>query len=270
MKALWPFQVTAEDQARDNMRRGIRRQLLCMPTGSGKTHVAMSIVKQAADKGSRCMFVADRQFLVAQTSERFTEAGIPHGVAMSDKTFGRRERIQVASAQTLETRGFLLDGDLFDDQYVSPLPDLVIVDECHEIRRALVDKLVEHDIRTIGLSATPLTRGLGTIYETVLNVTTTDKLLTDINPDTGHPYLAPLHVIAPEVDIDTLGIRTTSSGEWGKGRGRGPDRSNCRRRRRGMGAADRPMVRRARQDARLFGFGRGRRAVRPHVPSRGP
>ena len=88
----------------------MRRQVLCAPTGSGKTEIAMSIIEEAADKGNRILFIVDRQNLVRQTSERFFNAGLRHGVAMGAETFGRQEPIQVASAQTLERRGFLTAG----------------------------------------------------------------------------------------------------------------------------------------------------------------
>ena len=176
---------------------GDGRYLLEDYTVCHNTEVAMSIVFDMAAKGTRCMFVADRQTLVSQTSQRFAGAGIAHGVLMGQNTFGEHERILVCSAQTIERRG-----------WPANLPDLVFFDECHEIRKALVETAKERDLRLIGLSATPLTVGLDKWYETIVNVTTTSKLI-------GDGYLAPLKVVGPKTIVDTDGL-AVSAGEWKK------------------------------------------------------
>ena len=53
----------------------------------------MSIVQDAEAKGSRILFVCDRQTLVDQTSDRFAANGIRHGVAMGKQTRNTSERI---------------------------------------------------------------------------------------------------------------------------------------------------------------------------------
>ena len=214
MIRLYPFQEKSKEALRANLRRGIRRQILCSPTGSGKTEIAMSLVQDAASKGSRVVFICDRQALVTQTSERFTANDILHGVAMSDQTRGRRNNIQVASAQTLEKRGFWFGGtqkqyDLFGNLISDnePVPDLVVWDECHEIRKAIAAYILEHDLVLLGLSATPLTDGLDEIYEEIVNVTTTNQLIKDA-------YLAPVHVVNAQAEVDVKGVDVSSNGEW--------------------------------------------------------
>ena len=207
---LWPFQVEAKEALRANMRRGIRRQVLCSPTGSGKTECAMSIIEDALARGSRALFIADRQTLVLQTSERFGAAGIPHGVIMGNQTRGLYQAAQIASAQTLEKRGFELangsDTNLFAENGRRPV-DLAIVDECHEVRQKVIDYLTESDIPTIGLSATPFAPALGKHYQAVVNVTTTNKLVRD-------GYLAPLQIVYPEKEVNVDGLSVNSMGEW--------------------------------------------------------
>ena len=202
---LYPYQERCKEALRVNMRNKVRRQILCAPTGSGKTEIAMSIIKDAEAKGSRVIFICDRQTLVNQTSERFTKAGIRHGVAMGDSTFGRGEQIQVISAQTAERRGFLMAGSEIDPlisiaetTYATPAIDLAIWDECDEVRERMKDMLVNNNIRTIGMTATPFREGLSEIYEDVVNVITTNELLND-------GYLCPVDVIAPEAEVDVKG-----------------------------------------------------------------
>lgn len=200
---LYPYQKDAVQALRDGINRGLRRQVLCAPTGSGKTEIAMRIVADAMLKGSRCVFVADRQVLVEQTSGRFASSSIKHRIVMGEHTprwmqrLVQEEQTLVCSAQTLESRGFGWVGR----------PDLVIIDECHEIRKKLVAAVKEEDICTIGLSATPFVPKLGKHYEDVVNVTTTNELVR-----TG--YLAPLKVVGAQDEVDVAGLRLTNSGEW--------------------------------------------------------
>lgn len=196
---LYPFQLKAVDALRRNIKKGVRRQILCSPTGSGKTVCAMEIVRSAQMKGKRSIFVCDRQTLVNQTSKRFDQFGILHGVTMGDYTRGRSNNTQVASAQTLEKRKFWFTGDR--------KPDLVVIDEAHEIRKGIVEYVKEHNLVTIGMSATPLTPGLADIYEDVVNVTSTVQLIKE-------EYLAPLHVVAAQAEVDVDGVKVTSTGEW--------------------------------------------------------
>ncbi len=115
---LRDYQSASIELLREGIRDGHPRQILCAPTGSGKTLVGAYLIAEAAAKGSKAAFVCDRVALVNQTSKVFTEFGIPHGVAQGQNTFGRSLPVQVCSAQTIEARGFWPDLDL------------VIVDQC--------------------------------------------------------------------------------------------------------------------------------------------
>ena len=115
-------------------------------------------------------------------------------MAQGANTYGRAEPIQVCSAQTLEKRGFW------------PGLDLLIIDECHTRRKQITEFAVQWGGVVIGLSATPFTRGLGEIYSHVVNVTTTDKLVSE-------EWLAPLKVYAA-TEIDMTGAAKNTGGEW--------------------------------------------------------
>ena len=142
----------------------------------------------------RVAFVCDRRTLVKQTSERFAEYGIPHGVAMAEKTFGRSMPIQICSAQTIEKRGFW------------PALDLLIIDEAHTQRKKVLKFAESWGGPVIGLTATPLTEGLGQWYSKVINAVTTDRLLAD-------GYLARLKIYAA-TEIDMAGAKKGNDGEW--------------------------------------------------------
>lgn len=192
---LREYQTQAVDGLRDGIRAGHRSQILCAPTGSGKTVIAAHLMQEARTKGSKVAFVVDRVNLVDQTSQTLDNYGISHGIVQA-KHWRRAgyEQIQICSAQTIEKRGFF------------PELDLLIVDECHTTRKTTAELIKSRpSLRVVGLTATPFTKGLGEIYSNVVNVTTTDKLVDD-------KFLVPLKMYAA-TSVDMTGAKVIA-GEW--------------------------------------------------------
>ena len=52
----------------------------------------------------------------------------------------------------------------------------MVVDECHIMRKATTRMVMARDGWTLGLSATPFTKGMGDVYTNVVNAVTTDRL----------------------------------------------------------------------------------------------
>ena len=117
---LYPHQAAGIEATRQAARAGHKRQILCAPTGSGKTECAIYLLDEARKRGSRVAFIVDSIPLVRQTHNRLSLYGIPHGIAQGRKnTRGGGEKVQVWSAQTAEARNLIKRGI-----------DLVIFDEC--------------------------------------------------------------------------------------------------------------------------------------------
>lgn len=191
---LRDYQQESIERLRHNIRRGVMTQVLCAPTGSGKTVCAAHLLHECYEKGKRAIFIADRVPLIDQTSATLDQYGIPHGIIQADHWRWRPyERIQVASAQTLARRNW-------------PDVDLIIVDECHTIHRTVVQRIARRDVVTIGLTATPFTRGLGRYYDAVVSVTTTNRLIAE-------GRLASFRVFAAS-EPDMTGAETNRMGEW--------------------------------------------------------
>lgn len=192
---LYDYQSRAVEALRDNIRSGIKRQILCAPTGSGKTVIATHMIGEAARRGSRAIFVCDRIALIDQTSGTFDGEGIRHGVIQGDHwRYRPHHEIQVASAQTLARRGWP-DG-----------LDLIIVDEAHTMHDVVRERIMRDDVIAIGLTATPFAQGMGDVYQAIVSVTTTYDLI-------DQRRLAPFEVFAPS-EPDMTGARTNSFGEW--------------------------------------------------------
>ena len=203
---LYPHQAAGIEDTRSAARAGHKRQILCAPTGSGKTECAIYLIDEARKRGSRVAFIVDSIPLVRQTHNRLSLYGIPHGIAQGRKnTRGGDELVQVWSAQTAEARNLIKRG-----------LDLVIFDECHVRREKLMRQAAEDDIHVLGLTATPLTKRLGDYYSHVTNVVTTDWLLNNVNPQTEQPYLAPLRIYSgvATTEIDMEGAEIGSDGEY--------------------------------------------------------
>lgn len=191
---LRAHQVHVLDMLREAMRRH-RAVILYGPTGFGKTEVSISLMDAVRAKGYRAAFMVDRIVLTEQASERLARYGIEHGVLQSGHgRYRPEEQLQVCSVQTLEARGSF------------PAVDLLVVDECHTQRESVREFIRHHPtMRVVGLSATPLTRGLGQTYETVVNAVTTQQLVDD-------GLLVPLRIFVAR-QIDMTGARKVA-GEW--------------------------------------------------------
>jgi len=137
----------------------------------------------------------DRIVLVDQTSLRLGKYGIDHGVMQSGHWRWRpHERIQICSAQTLEARGDFPDIDL------------LIIDEAH-VSRAGTRKFIKNNpqVKVIGLTATPFTKGLGDIYTHIVGASPTGELI-----EKG--WLTKLKVFVAK-EIDMSGAKKVA-GEW--------------------------------------------------------
>lgn len=191
---LRPYQSDAFEQAREHIRQGKRRILICAPTGGGKTVLASAIMEMAREKGNRANFVVDRLSLVDQTSETFARYGLDHGVIQGEHPLYRPSAgIQVCSVQTVSRRGW-------------PESRLDVFDEAHVLHKAHKARIEQGGTIVIGLTATPFSKGLGKYFDAVVNVTTTRKLIEQ-------GWLAPYRIFSC-AEPDMSGVKVRSTGEW--------------------------------------------------------
>lgn len=195
MLELRKYQVESLEKLREGFAKGHRSQILYSPTGGGKTEMAIALLDATKKKGNKAAMLLDRIILCDQTSQRLERYKIDHGVLQSGHwRYRPHENIQVCSAQTIEKRGSF------------PGLSLLIVDECHAMRKQTIDFINNNpEIRVVGLSATPFTKGIGKVYQNVVSTVNTSELV-------DQKVLAPLRVfIAKEVDM--TGVKKVA-GEW--------------------------------------------------------
>lgn len=186
---LRDYQSLAIEQAREAIRSGSKNILICAPTGAGKTVLASHLIKECDAKGRRANFVVDRVSLIQQTGDTFDKYGIEHGVIQaSHPRFAPSRNVQICSVQTVRRRKW-------------PESSLDLIDECHVMDKMVTARVGKRERITVGLTATPFAKGLGKLYDSVVNVTTTNRLIEQ-------GFLSPYRIYScEEPDMDGVPIR---------------------------------------------------------------
>ena len=192
---LREHQVEALDRVKQGFEAGHTRQLLYAATGFGKTELSIALMDEYAKGYQRSAMVMDRIVLVEQTSLRLGKYKIDHGVLQAGHwRYKPSERIQICSIQTLAKRKKM------------EAPELLIYDECHVNYQSVVDYIKDNPTtKVLGLSATPFTKGLASLYTNVVSAIPTEHLV-----EKG--FLCSLKVYIAK-QIDMTGAKKVA-GEW--------------------------------------------------------
>ena len=132
----------------------VNHVMLQMPTGTGKTIVFTSIVKdilfwcQGHATDAKILIIAHRKELIEQASSKLI--GIPHGIIQSGHSMNLKLPIQVASIQTFMSRRNY-------DKMCTIRFDFIIIDEAHHSMAPGYQKLwnMYPNSKKLGVTATP-------------------------------------------------------------------------------------------------------------------
>ncbi len=179
---LRDYQIKAIDGLRDGYRRGVRRLLLHLATGGGKTRCFSEVLKGAHAKGTMALVVVRGRKLIKQASDRLRRDGVPHGIIMAGAENATFERIRVCSIDTLYSRRH------------APEAALIVIDEAHQTTGEGYKWFLEQYPRALilAVTATPhLKRGMRHVADEVIRPITAREL-------TEQGYLVPLRYWTPE------------------------------------------------------------------------
>jgi superfamily II DNA or RNA helicase len=148
------------------------RILIVGPTGSGKTVVAVQLIRDAIQRHGKVLFIAHRVELINQAKQRLIDHGVPGasiGTIRANDKENRCAPVQVASVQTLVRREF-------------PCADLVFIDEAHHAAARSYRKILEAypEALVFGLTATPYRldgKPLGDLFEEIVESAKASELI---------------------------------------------------------------------------------------------
>ena len=170
---LRPYQSDVIEKCTAAFSKGHRRILIQASTGAGKTIIAAEFISMITALGNTVLFLAHRQEIINQTSEKLDTFNIPHGVIMANHPRKNNHAVQVASIQTISRRL----GSL-------PPATVIFIDEAHlscsNSYKAI--KVLYPDATIIGLTATPTRtdgKGLGEMYSIIIECVEMARLIEE-------------------------------------------------------------------------------------------
>lgn len=173
--SLRPYQEESLQTSRDKYKAGVTRQLIALPTGTGKTVVFASI-RRYFEFQNRMMFLVHREELAQQAADKLRKwnPGVSVGVEMGDRWASPSDMLVVASVQTLGRQGSPRLARFNPNEF-----DAVVCDEAHHSTASTYRTVFSHfglmepysKRLLLGVTATP-NRGdgvpLGEIYDEIV------------------------------------------------------------------------------------------------------
>lgn len=163
--SLRDYQLALLDGIRAEWAAGRKNVCVWLPTGGGKTECAVSLAQTEKDAGGHTLFIVDRVKLCGQGAARFSKYGLLADIVRADDTIVRGYApVTVASVQSLRARK--------DHNYIQDLLQrvtLIIIDEAHiHFKHHDVVLKAIPNARVVGLTATPLSDGMGKRYQAMV------------------------------------------------------------------------------------------------------
>lgn len=196
---LRPYQQEAREAVKQDWKSGIKRTLLVLPTGCGKTIVFAKIVEDCVREGRRVLILAHRAELLEQAADKLSRStGLKCAVEKAEEScLGSWFRVVVGSVQSMQRPKRLQQ---FERDYF----DTIVIDEAHHCisdgYQTVLQYFSEADI--LGVTATPDRgdmRNLGSYFENLAYEYTLPKAIKE-------GYLVPIKALTIPLKIDMSGV----------------------------------------------------------------
>lgn len=196
---LRTYQQEAKDAIFEQWDSGVKKTLLVLPTGCGKTIVFAKVTEDCVRKGDRVLILAHRGELLEQAADKIQKStGLGCAVEKAELSCrGSWFRIVVGSVQTLMNSKRLSQ---FSENYF----DTIIIDEAHHCISDSYQRVLKHfpDANVLGVTATPDRgdmRNLGQYFESLAYEYTLPKAIKE-------GYLSPIKALTIPLKIDMSGV----------------------------------------------------------------
>lgn len=196
---LRPYQQQAKDAIFSEWENGIKKTLLVLPTGCGKTIVFAKVAEECVKGGSRVLILAHRGELLDQAADKIGKStGLGCATEKAEQTcIGSWFRIVVGSVQSMMREKRL-------NQFPNNYFNTIIIDEAHHCISESYQKVLRHfpDAEVLGVTATP-DRGdmqnLGTVFESLAYEYTLPRAIKE-------GYLSPIKAVTIPLKIDMSAV----------------------------------------------------------------
>ncbi|WP_313347452.1 DEAD/DEAH box helicase [Lacrimispora sp.] len=149
---LRPYQSEARAAIFEEWDKGVKRTLLVLPTGCGKTIVFAKVTEDCVRRGNRVLILAHRGELLEQAADKIGKAtGLGCATEKAEETcLGSWFRVVVGSVQSLTREKRL-------KQFPVDYFDTIIIDEAHHCLSDSYQKILEYfkGANILGVTATP-------------------------------------------------------------------------------------------------------------------
>ena len=153
------YQDAAIRAVLEKIAQGDKRALLALATGSGKTFIAVNLLKRIADAGQlrRALFLCDRDELRNQGLGAFQNVFRADAAEVSGKNPQKNARILIATYPTLDVDTDEADAKFLTENYPAGFFSHIIIDECHRSAWGKWSLVLKRnpDAVQVGLTATP-------------------------------------------------------------------------------------------------------------------
>lgn len=196
---LRPYQETAEKCIFKEW-SAVKRTLLVLPTGCGKTIVIAKVTEECVKHGARVLIMAHRGELLEQASDKiYKSTGLKSALEKAeDSCIGKWNRVVVGSVQTLQREKRL---NLFTHDYF----DVIIIDEAHHALSDGYQAVLNYfdKAKVLGVTATP-DRGdmknLGETFDSLAYEYTLPEAIRE-------GYLVPIKALTIPLNIDLNNVK---------------------------------------------------------------
>jgi superfamily II DNA or RNA helicase len=196
---LRDYQESSREAIQGEWAKGIKKTLLVLPTGTGKTIVFSKVIEDRVKLGERVLVLAHRGELLDQAADKLEKStGLKCATEKAEQTsIGSWYRVVVGSVQTLQREKRL-------QQFTKDFFNTIVIDEAHHSISESYQRVLAHfeDANVLGVTATP-DRGdmknLGVYYESLAYEYTLPKAIKS-------GYLSPIKALTIPLKLDLTSV----------------------------------------------------------------